>query len=164
MAYWTLTKDCLFRLKDNWNRFYNERLEAINYLAKCSEEDYRYEGNNDIRYGRYSTRSVHEWYDDKIYQLKQWVNECIATLEEEDRKFNRLWDQAWNDYYDSRDYHYVVIYDFYRFEKRKEYAPDLDSSHFRVRFSGKTHWYKHRDRRRDLEFFTSTPEFDRHDY
>lgn len=163
MAYWTLTEDCLVTLKRNWIKYYNDRLDALKELYEHSERQYRNEGNDDIRYGRYSTSSVHDWYDGKIRKLDEWIDNSIADLKNEDAKFDKLWKQACSDYYDSRDYGYVVIYDFYRFEKRWERDSTLDSTHFRVRFTGQTHWYSSCNRRRDLEFVTGKPYFDRHD-
>ena len=163
MAYWTLTTDCLVKLKENWIKYYNERLDALEYLYKTSEQDYRNEGNDDLRYERYNARSIHEWYAKKIRQLDEWVDKSIEDLKRENEKFERLFDQACSDYYTSSDYGYIIIYDFYRFERRRELDSTLDSSHFRVRFSGQTHWYSSCGRGRDLEFVTGKPSFDKHD-
>lgn len=163
MAYWTLTTDCLVLLRENWIKYYNERLDALDYLCKTSEQDYRNEGNDDLRYERYNARSVQEWYDDKVEKLYTWAKESIRELEEENRKFERLFKQACEDFYTSNDYGYIIIYDFYKFERRREIDPTVEKGKFRVRFSGQTHWYSSCGRRRDLEFKTGKPYFDRHD-
>ena len=94
MAYWTLTEDCLVTLKRNWIKYYNDRLDALKELYEHSERQYRNEGNDDIRYGRYSTSSVHDWYDGKIRKLDEWIDNSIAELKNEDAKFDKLWKQA----------------------------------------------------------------------
>ena len=147
-------------LKKNWNTYYYDRVDALKSLLTSAEEDYRSEANSDLRNERYTARSIHEWYDEKVYKAKKWAEECMDTLNEADRKFEKLWNEACDDYYDSNDYGYIIIYDFYKFEKRREYNSELASNNkFRVRFSGQTHWYKLSGRRKDLEFNVPTPEF-----
>ena len=162
MSYWILTEECLLECKRKWIEYYNARIDALEYLSKRSEEDYRDEGNDDIRYGRYNTRSVHEWYNGKINDLEKWVKTSISELEEENRKFEILWKQACNYSYDSRDFGYRIIYDFYRFEKRREYDSAITPGHFRVKFSGQTHWYTSKGRRKDLEFVPGKPGLEEH--
>ena len=163
MAYWTLTNDCLILLRDNWIKYYNERLDALSFLVRASEQDYRKEGQDDLRFERYNARSVQEWYDNKVNQLEEWFNKSVEDLKNENAKFERLFEQACNDYYDSNDYGYRIVYDFYRFERRKEYDSSIEPRTFRVKFSGQTHWYKSCGRRKDLEFKTGKPYFTRHD-
>lgn len=164
MEYWKLTTDCLYVLKSNWETYYYDRVDALEDLVLRAEEDYRNEGNDDLRADRYSHRSVQKWYDESVYKAKKWMEESIDELNEEHRKFLELWNQACSDHFDSSDYGYLIIYDFYRFEKRKEYCPDINSNQFRVRFSGQTHWYSLSGRRKDLEFKTGKPEFKHYQY
>ena len=160
MGYWKLTTDCLYLLKKNWNTYYYDRVDALKYLLTRAEEDYRSEANSDLIHGRYTARSIQEWYDDKVYKAKKWAEECMDSLNDNDKQFEKLWNEACEDYYDSSDYGYIIIYDFYRFEKRREYNATLAAEKkFRVRFSGQTHWYKLSGRRKDLEFNVPTPEF-----
>lgn len=163
MAYWTLTNECLIKLKENWITYCNQRIDALNFLRSAAEQDYRSEGNEDLRYERYNARSVQEWYDDKVRKLDDWVEEMYQNIKAETQKFERLWTQACQDYYTASDYGYRIIYDFYRFERRREYDPEIGANHFRVKFSGQTHWYKHSGRRRDTEFITGKPFFDYHE-
>ena len=164
MGYWTLTKDCLYQLRNNWINYFHDRVDAIKYLCDNAAEDYRNEGNEDIRLGRYNTRSVHELYNDKLRQDAKWEEECLDKLKEENTRFHELWNEAESDVFTKDDYGYIIIYDFYRFEKRREVCTDLDCKTFRVRFSGQTHWYKLAGRRKDLEFKTGKPEFKYHEY
>ena len=163
MGYCTLTYDCLMQLKDNWDRYYNDRADAIRYLAERAEEDFRREGDNDIYYGRYTSRSVQEWYDGKVREITNWVDKCMAKLNDTDDRFQELWRRAYNDYYSRDVYGHLITYDFYRFERRIQYDPSVSSGSVRVTFSGQTAWYEYNGRRRDLEFKTTKPSFEWHD-
>lgn len=163
MGYWTLTYDCLVQLKNNWDRYYNDRADAIRYLAERAEEDFRKEGNDDLYYNRYSSRSIHEWYDGKVREITNWVDKCMNDLNREDERFQELWKRAYNDYYTRDVYSHLVTYDFYRFEKRVEYDPSVNPNSVKVKFAGQTHWYKYNDRRRDLELTSTKPSFEWHD-
>ena len=160
MGYWKLTTDCLYLLKKNWNTYYYDRVDALKFLLTRAEEDYRSEANSDLIHGRYTARSIQEWYDEKVYKAKKWAEDCMDSLNDNDKQFEKLWNEACEDYYDSSDYGYIIIYDFYKFEKRREYNATLAAEKkFRVHFSGQTHWYKLSGRRKDLEFNVPTPEF-----
>ena len=161
MGYWKLTTDCLYQLKKNWTTFYYDRLDALEELIIKAEEDYRNEANRDLKEDRYTARSIQEWYDDKVYKAKKWYEESIKTLQAEHEKFVELYYRATNDTFDSNDFGYVIIYDFYKFERRKEICREIDNKTFRVRFSGKKHWYSLAGRRKDLSFDTTKPYFDK---
>lgn len=160
MAYWTLTTECLELLCKNWVRYYNDRVDCLNRLYKRSADMYRAEGDDDIRRGRYTRSSVQDWYDGKMRDLNRWYDDCISDLKNEDAKFERLVKTAAADYYDSSDYGYKIVYDFHRFEKRRERTSDTTT--FTVSFAGQTHWYSSCGRREDFEFVTGKPYFVKH--
>ena len=160
MGYWKLNLDCLYTLKNNWTDYYYDRLQALKDLASYAEETYSKEANDDLRYERYEARSVQKWYDEKILDLKKWIDSSMKSLEEDNDKFLELWNRACEDTYDSNYYGYMIIYDFYRYERRVELCPDIKGDTLRVRFSGQTHWYSICNRRKDLEFKTGKPQFD----
>ena len=59
-------------------------------------------------------------------------------------------------------YFFIVLKFFYRFEKRREYDSAITPGHFRVKFSGQTHWYTCKGRRRDFEFTPGKPGLEEH--
>ena len=163
MGYWTLKQDYLLYVSREWKNYYNERIRALNYLYDHGERSYRNEGNDDLYYERYNAPSVQRWYDDKIRDLNRWYDDAIQELKAEDRRFQELFKQMCNDYYTSNDFHYKITYNYYKFTRVREYNPDGDSQHFRVKVTGQTHWYSCRGERRDMEFSTGTPELEYHE-
>ena len=134
-----LSQDCLRTLYNNWTEYYNQRLKIIEYIRDKKMAEWEAEAKSDIRAGRYSTSSVQDWYDSNVRKMRNWVNECVDSLKETDAKFERFYKRVCNDYFSANDYGTTIIYDFYRFEVRRERYDSYD--HFNVRFTGQTHWY-----------------------
>lgn len=158
MSYCTLTSDCLNHVYNQWVDYYNARLNALKYIVKAKKDDWYDEGNSDLRYGRYNADSVQRWYDNNCREADEWFDKCLRGLKDEDNQFEFFFKQMQNDYYTEDDYDYVIIYDFSKKERRREYLGQGKRS-VTVRFVNTSHWYEWKPYRRDLSFDAGKPYF-----
>lgn len=157
MAYWKFHHDYLDYIEFSWNDYIEERKYFINNFFREAADGYKEEAEYDLRNHRYSRDSIQAWYDDKMYELKKWRNDCLNDLEEQTKEFKKLYRKMMDEVIDSSFFHYEIVYDFKEFTRKVYYSSTLDSYHFRIKVLGQSHWYSYGDKKEEAFYKPDNP-------
>ena len=90
MAYRMINNRTLQFIYDEYIRFRNQRIDCIKYIQRELPNRWFDDAQDDVRYGRRSVGNAQRWYDNRCYDLKKWVDECIQEIKYADARFEKL--------------------------------------------------------------------------
>lgn len=114
-----LTNEVLEQLYANWINFYNARVDAINYLRGQKLKEINDEAQQEIKKGSLSKNDIVEWYDKKLLDITEWMNDAKRGLDKAEELFESIYQKLKEAVYTEEDLGYTYTYDFYKSEVRK---------------------------------------------
>jgi hypothetical protein len=153
MEVWTLNKNCLITLYNNWVDYYNCCIDALNDITHWTHVSF------ETDYQLNKSWAAEAEYRRRCSDLINWKNKWHNELNLKHNKFLQFYKRVSELMFNSNDFGYLIKIDFYSFEVIREYDYSLPSNTFRVRFIGQSQWYTYNQYRRDMKFTPGKPEF-----
>ena len=150
MDHCRLTKECLQAVANALDKYITDCYNAVSHIINRKEQDYRNEGNDDLRAGRYNAQSVQDWYDNKCRKLRNWSDECAENIQDTSKILSNLFEIMCNDEYSDLDLGYRFIYDFQTGKRTVEKKTDGKRT-ISVSIKDRHGWFRWEPYRVDVE-------------
>lgn len=114
-----LTDEVIDQLYKNWIAFYNKRVDAVNYLRGQKLKEINEEAQAEIKKGYQSKNDIVDWYEQKLVDITNWMNDAKHGLEVAENNFESIFQKVKEAKFSEEDIGYTYIFDFYKSEVRK---------------------------------------------